>query len=107
MAKQQDINVKIFMQTREYDRLNEELQTQINHNSQMFNIKFPSRYTNLIEPTGHLKVKLTKTERGEIKKHKYTFKLHPDKGREDLVKILVNAPLPDWNIKFVERRKVV
>jgi len=103
-SKQQDTNVKVFMQTEAYNQLNTTLQLQLNNNSQVFNLKLPQP-SNLLEP--RVFVKRSKTERDELKRLKYTFKLNPDKGRDEIVGALVNTPMPNWNIKFSERRKVI
>lgn len=104
MSKQVDTNVKLFMQTETYSQLRDALQNQINVNSQAFNLKIPQP-SNLVEPTDHTKVKMTRVERDALKKAKYTFKANPDKGRDEMVKELINAPAPNWNVVVRERRK--
>lgn len=48
---------------------------------------------------------MTRVERDALKKAKYTFKANPDKGRDEMVKELINAPAPNWNVVVRERRK--
>lgn len=99
-----DFNIKYFLMSEAYTQLRTKLHSEINTNSQSFNLKIPQP-SNLLEPKP-IGVGKTKAERDACKKAKYTFEANPDKGRDEIVKELVNAPMPNWNVRFRERRRL-
>lgn len=101
-SKQQDTNVKLFMQTEAYNQLNIKLKAEINNNSQAFNCKIPQP-SNLLVFTP--KSPMLSAERKALKNAKRDFKLMPDQGREAIIEALVGSPMPNWNIIFKPRRK--
>lgn len=104
--KKEDFNLKSFLMSEAYQEVKERLQNAINFNSQMFNVgsrdKHVKRYSNILTSSTATFTK-TKTEKNELKKAKYQWKMdlgkHESK-REEIGRRFLNVEMPNWNIKF-------
>lgn len=101
--KEKDTNITHFLQTKEYEALRAGLQSEINNNSEMFNIELPNgrnlkKGSNLLKPV-HETFTKTKEEKLELKKVKKEYEPNDD-ARNAIIAQFGKASIPNWDVKF-------